>query len=170
MDQIKIGKFIAEQRHKEKLTQKQLAEKLNVSDRAVSKWERGVCLMDISLLKPLSSLLNVSVIDLLSGEIVPESKRNERYEESIADIAYMNEMKSKAFGVNGFLFAYLFFIIYKVVKDIYFYDIISILMFFLSFKFYYLYQLDHNRTNKIMSWITLATGLFLLLLFLCKTW
>lgn len=120
MDQIKIGKFIAEQRHKENLTPKQLAEKLNVSDRAVSKWERGICLMDNLLLKSLSLLLGVSVIDLLSGEIVPELERNERYEESITDLAKMNEMKSKAFGVNGFLFAYLFFIIYIVIKSIYF--------------------------------------------------
>ncbi len=126
--------------------------------------------MDISLLKPLSSLLGVSVIDLLSGEIVPELERNERYEESIADLAKMNEMKSKAFGVNGFLFAYLFFIIYIVIKGIYFYDIISILMFFLSFKFYHLYQLDHDQKNKTMSWITFFVGLFLLLFFLYKTW
>ncbi|MFQ9922934.1 MAG: hypothetical protein ACLRVU_05440 [Beduini sp.] len=65
--------------------------------------------MDISLLKPLSLLLGVSVIDLLLGEHVLQQERNERHEESLIDIAKMNEMKSRAFGVNGFLFAYQYF-------------------------------------------------------------
>lgn len=64
MDKVKIGQFIAKCRKEQKLTQEQLAEKLGVSKNAVSKWERGICLMDMSLLKPLSELLQVSVIDI----------------------------------------------------------------------------------------------------------
>ena len=78
MDKVKIGQFIAKCRKEQKLTQEQLAEKLGVSKNAVSKWERGICLMDMSLLKPLSELLQVSVIDILSGEKVEENKIKEK--------------------------------------------------------------------------------------------
>lgn len=68
MDNKKTGKFIAQRRKEMNLTQKQLAEKLNVTDKAVSKWETGNGAPDISLLTALSNSLNVSVIELLDGE------------------------------------------------------------------------------------------------------
>lgn len=68
MDQIKIGKFIYELRKENNLTQQELAKKLHVTDKAISKWENGRCLMDISFLKPLSEILGVSIIELLNGE------------------------------------------------------------------------------------------------------
>lgn len=72
MDQIKIGKFIAENRHALGLTQAQLAEKLTVSDKSVSKWERGVCLPDASLYFPLCETLGITVNELFAGERLPE--------------------------------------------------------------------------------------------------
>ena len=68
MNQERIGKFISELRKEKNLTQTQLAEKLNITKNAVSKWERGLSLMDISLLKPLSEILDVSVSELLNGQ------------------------------------------------------------------------------------------------------
>ena len=68
MNQKKIGEFISETRKNKNLTQKELAEKLGVSVNAVSKWERGICLMDMSLLKPLSSILEVSITEIINGE------------------------------------------------------------------------------------------------------
>ena len=68
MNQEKIGKFISILRKEKGLTQEQLAEKVNLTKNAVSKWERGLGLMDISLLKPLSEILGVSVSELLNGE------------------------------------------------------------------------------------------------------
>ena len=65
MNQEKIGKFIATTRRQNKLTQGQLAEKLGVSTNAVSKWERGLCLMDMSLLNPLSEILGISINEIL---------------------------------------------------------------------------------------------------------
>ncbi len=70
MNQEKRGKFISERR--KKLTPEQLAGKLGVSTNAVSKWERGLCLMDMSLLKPLSEVLKVSVNEILSGEKIDD--------------------------------------------------------------------------------------------------
>ena len=72
MDQVKIGKFIAENRHALGWTQAQLGERLGVSDKAVSKWERGVCLPDAALYFPLCDLLGVSVNELFAGERLPE--------------------------------------------------------------------------------------------------
>ena len=72
MNQEKIGKFIAELRKQKKLTQEQLAEKLGITKNAVSKWERGLGLMDLSLLKPLSEILGVSVTEILNGEKLDE--------------------------------------------------------------------------------------------------
>ena len=72
MNQEKIGKFIAELRKQKKLTQEQLAEKLGITKNAVSKWERGLGLMDLSLLKPLSEILDVSVTEILNGEKIDE--------------------------------------------------------------------------------------------------
>ena len=73
MNQIKTGKYIAEKRKKKGHTQKELAEKLLVSDKAVSKWERGICLPNIELIKPLSEILDISIDALLSGEDEPKA-------------------------------------------------------------------------------------------------
>ena len=70
MDQIKIGRFIAERRKQVGLTQAQLAEKLNITDRAVSKWETGKTMPDSSIMLELCAILGISVNDLLSGEVV----------------------------------------------------------------------------------------------------
>ena len=70
MDQVKIGKFIAEHRKKNKLTQMQLAERLGITDRAISKWETGRSVPDVAIMLDLCSELKISVNDLLMGESV----------------------------------------------------------------------------------------------------
>ena len=70
MDQIKIGRFIAECRKKQNLTQMQLAEELEITDRAVSKWENGKSMPDSSIMLDLCRLLKISINDLLNGEVV----------------------------------------------------------------------------------------------------
>lgn len=85
MDQKKIGEFIATLRKEKKLTQEQLAEKLNITKNAVSKWERGISLMDLSLLKPLSEILGVSVTELLNGEKIDKNNINDKSDEIITN-------------------------------------------------------------------------------------
>ena len=70
MNQIKIGKFIAECRKKNNLTQMQLAKKLNITDRAISKWENGRGMPDLSLMKPLCDELGITINELISGEVL----------------------------------------------------------------------------------------------------
>lgn len=67
MDALKTGRFICESRKKLGLSQSDLAERLNITDKAVSKWERGLSFPDITLLIPLSETLNVTLYDLLTG-------------------------------------------------------------------------------------------------------
>ena len=71
MDQIKIGKFIAEERKAKKYTQRELADKLSISDKTISKWECGKGLPEVAYMEPLCSLLGISVNELLIGERIP---------------------------------------------------------------------------------------------------
>ena len=95
MDQVKIGKFIADCRKKENLTQMQLAEKLNITDRAVSKWERGKAMPDSSLMLDLCDVLKITVNDLLSGEKISMENNNQKNEQLLLDLAKEVEQKNK---------------------------------------------------------------------------
>ena len=96
MDNIKIGKFIAENRKKKNMTQEQLAEKIGVTSKTISRWENGNYMPDISLLKPLSEELNITLNDLLSGEKVEKEKYQEKLEENIINtIDYSNKKVSQ---------------------------------------------------------------------------
>ena len=83
MDPLKTGKLISEARKKLNLTQKNLADKLYVSDKAVSKWERGICFPDISVLIPLTEILNISLYDLLKGEKMNKKDVEETLKDTI---------------------------------------------------------------------------------------
>ena len=85
MNQEKIGKFIALRRKELKLTQSELAEKLGVTDRSISNWENGKNMPDYSLLPQLSEILDVSLNDLLSGEILDKND----YEKNVMKILLM---------------------------------------------------------------------------------
>lgn len=102
MDQEKIGKFIAELRKQKKLTQEQLAEKLGITKNAVSKWERGLGLMDLSLLKPLSKILGVSVTEILNGEKI-DKEINFKSEEILIDTLDYSAKKIKKVKKNKIL-------------------------------------------------------------------
>ncbi len=91
MDSKIIGEFIKAQRALKNLTQKQLAEKLGVTDKAISRWETGKGVPDVSLLIPLSNALEVSVHEILLGEKIEEEKKIEKYEETIVNTLTTNK-------------------------------------------------------------------------------
>ncbi len=95
MDQVKIGKFIAECRKRVGLTQAQLAEKSNITDRAVSKWENGKSMPDSSIMLDLCNELKISVNDLLSGEVVTMTNYNEKLEENLLEMVKQKEEADK---------------------------------------------------------------------------
>ena len=95
MDQIKIGRFIAERRKTVGMTQIQLAEKLNITDRAVSKWENGRSLPDSSIMLALCELLEISINDLLSGEVVTMDNYNKESENNLLEMVEHKEQADK---------------------------------------------------------------------------
>ena len=95
MDQLKIGKLIAECRKQKCLTQMQLAEKLSITDKAVSKWERGVAMPDTSIMLELCDILGISVNELLSGEKIDMENNNQKNEQLLLDMAKELEKKNK---------------------------------------------------------------------------
>ena len=86
MDQIKIGRFIAERRKSLNLTQMQLAEKLGITDRAVSKWENGKAMPDSAIMLELCEILQISVNDLLHGEVIAMENYNKELENTLVDL------------------------------------------------------------------------------------
>lgn len=95
MDQIKIGKFISERRKAANLTQMQLAEKLNITDRAVSKWETGRSLPDSAIMLELCDILKITVNDLLSGEVITVDNYNKEMENKLIEIMKQKEEADK---------------------------------------------------------------------------
>ena len=91
MDQVKIGKFIAECRKNQNLTQMQLAEKLCITDRAVSKWETGRSMPDSAIMLELCEILKITVNDLLCGEVVTMENYNKEMEKNLLEMVKQKE-------------------------------------------------------------------------------
>lgn len=92
MNQEKIGKFISTLRKEKKLTQEQLAEKIGVTNKSISRWENGKTMPDLSLLEPLSNLLGITINELISGEKIKEEKVIPTLEKSLINtIDYSNQ-------------------------------------------------------------------------------
>lgn len=160
MDIEKIGKFIKELRIENNLTQKELASKLNITDRAVSKWERGKGCPDISYLEDLSNLFNISILELLKGE------RSEKVT-SNKDVMTSLNYASKITKAN------LLGIINKIITIIII-SIISVVVFFNVSNLYYAtkdyqlgatdYKIDEERINNLLNKIQIIKqnqGIFL---------
>ena len=104
MDQIKIGKFILNCRKEKSLTQEQLAEKLSVTSKSISRWENGNTMPDYSLLKDLCSELNISVNELLSGEKIKENDYMNKSEENLINLRKQIDKRKKVLHVITYVF------------------------------------------------------------------
>lgn len=100
MDQIRIGKFIAESRKSRNLTQRQLADALSISDKTISKWECGKGLPDVSLMLPLCTALDITVNDLLSGERVSATDYQQKAEGNMMNLMKENEENRKKMALS----------------------------------------------------------------------
>ena len=122
MNQEKIGKFIKEKRKEKDLTQEELASKLRVSNRTISKWENGVCLPDYAMINDLCKELDISINEFLSGEEIEEESYQKTLEENmIKSINYKvkkNNAKIVFMSIIGFI---ILFILGFVFHHIYFY-------------------------------------------------
>lgn len=100
MDQIRIGKFIAESRKSRNLTQRQLADALSISDKTISKWECGKGLPEVSLMLPLCAALDITVNDLLSGEKVSSTDYQKKAEGNMINLMKENEENRKRMALS----------------------------------------------------------------------
>ena len=99
MNQEKIGKFISTMRKKKDLTQEQLAEKLNVSKNAVSKWERGLNLPDASIMQDVCSILDISLNELFAGEKLNKDEQIKHFEQTIINILKNQKHRNKTYKI-----------------------------------------------------------------------
>lgn len=95
MDLIKIGKFISSKRKEKNITQSELAEMLFITDRAISKWENGICLPDAGTMPNLCEILDITINDLFSGEVVDMKNNEKKLEENLLEITKLKEEKDK---------------------------------------------------------------------------
>ena len=173
MDQQKIGAFIARRRKELNLTQKELADKLGITDRAVSKWENGRCMPDLSLLQPLSRTLGTGVNDLLSGEIIPEEKVREKSERNImkvADLAQLTYLGNLRTGMAGLLSLFVLLLIYCVVKDLEVTGLMAMLCTFNGFFYCSRYRSTGKRQMLAYGAVWILTAAINLIAFFIQTW
>ncbi len=131
MDQIKIGKLIAQCRKIKKLTQKELADMLGVTDKSVSKWETGGCLPDVSLYKPLCDILGITLNEFFAGEKIADENYKKKADENLYN-ALENSVftlkekqeyfkkkweKEHFFELIATMLIIIFFIIFGFIKD-----------------------------------------------------
>lgn len=162
MNQEKIGLFIAKCRRKKNMTQEDLAEKLGVSNKSISRWENGKTMMDISLFEPLCNELDISIIELLNGERINDKKRDKLYTKTL--INYSNKVGSR----NKQVILTILFIMSLMPMLLYQFGgmrgvqeisgliillspitIVSIILFFLGIWF----KFKNKKTNKILGGI-----------------
>ena len=175
MDQKRIGAFIAQRRKELRMTQKELAQKLGVTDRAVSKWENGRCMPDLSLIQPLSRSLEVGVNDLLSGEIIPEKQYRKKSEDNIIRIAELKSrldyMESFRYGFWGFYVLALTLLIYCIVKNQEPSGILALILAYSTCTFFYRCRAIKKDFISVMIAVFGAAGTFMsFIAFIVRTW
>ena len=160
MNQEKIGLFIAKCRREKNMTQEDLAEKLGVSNKSISRWENGKTMMDISLFEPLCNELDISIIELLNGERINDKKKDKLYTKAL--INYSNKVGSR----NKQVILTILFIMSLIPMLLYQFGgmrgvqeisgliillspitIVSIILFFLGIWF----KFKNKKTNKILG-------------------
>ena len=153
MDQDRIGKFIKECRKNKKLTQEQLAEKLGVTYKAVSKWETGKCLPDASLMLELCNILDINANELLTGEKIPEKNYKENAELNLINLNKKKELIIKTTKTTHIITILLLLlinfanvIIYGVEKQISRPEFI--IMNLITFTFFTTYICLYDKTTK----------------------
>ncbi len=162
MNQEVIGKFIAKQRKLKELTQEELADQLGITKNAVSKWERGLCLMDMSLLKPLSEILGVSVNDILAGEIIDNKDIEKKSEENIIKLTELANLKSMKYGIIGMALFSIILMLISFFKDESMASVVSLLCAYNCVTFLSRYKIRKDKTDLI-------TGILFFIAVICNT-
>lgn len=149
MNQERIGKFIAQTRKDNHLTQEELATMLRVSKNAVSKWERGICLMDMSLLKPLSEILHVTVNDILAGEKLEKEEIEKKSEENIINLTELMNLKTMRYGIIGMAICFIFLVLISLWKDVSPASLVSLICVYNAVTFLSRYKMGKEKNDFV---------------------
>ena len=149
MNQEKIGKFIAELRKEKSMTQQELADKLMVTDRAVSNWENGRRLPDYSLLKDLSESLDISINELLAGQKLKDKDMLKKADENILKMSEYSNLKSMKYGIIGLIIAYMLLITISFCKGINTAPLTSLICAYNCVAFASRYKFNKNDGNLV---------------------
>ena len=160
MNQEKIGKFIAELRKEKNMTQQELANKISVTDRAISNWENGRRLPDYSLLKDLSKELNISINELLSGERLSEKALKEKADENIIKYSELINFKSMKYGIIGMCIIFIILVLISTYKDMNPAPLVSLICAYNSVAFISRYKLNNEKSN-LVSGVMFAIAMIL---------
>lgn len=149
MNQETIGKFISELRKEKNMTQQELADKLGVTDRAVSHWENGRRLPDYSILKDLSNELGVSINEILAGKKLNSKELIKKADENIIKYSELISFKSMKYGIIGMCIVFIILILISTFKDMNPAPLISLLCAYNSVTFISRYKLTNEKFNLV---------------------
>lgn len=169
MNQEKIGKYISVKRKGKGLTQEVLAEKLGVSINAVSKWERGLCLMDMSLLKPLSEILDVSINEILAGEDIEDESFKNKADENILNMSELYNLKATRKGVIALSVIALILIIYCGIKELDSSGFVSMICGYNGLFYYTRYKYNKDKTDQVTGTLFLIAMILNIAVFILHT-
>ena len=137
MDQIRIGKFIKERRNLKNITQSSLASILGITDRAISKWENGICMPDVGTIPEICKILDITVNDLFSGEIVKMKDYYKKLEENLLDLAKKEEDQNKKMMIYEYVIGFISSITFLVLMFTLSYavenQVVRIILFIIAF-------------------------------------
>ena len=137
MDQIKIGKFIKERRNLKNITQSNLASILGITDRAISKWENGICMPDVGTIPEICKILDITVNDLFSGEIVKMKDYDKKLEENLLNLAKKEEAQNKKMMIYEYVIGFISSITFLVLMFTLSYavenQVVRIILFIIAF-------------------------------------
>lgn len=166
MNQEKIGLYIQSKRKKLNLTQKEFSEKLGVSDKTVSKWERGINLPDMSLYDDVCKILNISLVEFLKGEDVEDDKKIIEVEKELKKSFVNNSKLEKVIGYFGYFLIYLSILVFMFITITrgpfkFFYNIYNI-CYITSFTGFVIIMYKSNKTllNKIIKTFIFIISMF----------
>ena len=137
MDQIRIGKFIKERRNLKNITQSSLASILGITDRAISKWENGICMPDVGTIPEICKILDITVNDLFSGEIVKMKDYDKKLEENLLELAKKEEAQNKKMMIYEYVIGFISSITFLVLMFTLSYaienQVVRIILFIIAF-------------------------------------
>lgn len=137
MNVKKVGEFIKIKRKEKGMTQKDLADKLCITDRAISKWERGLCLPDASIMLSLCEILEINVNELLSGELLDNKNYDKKAEENLLELAQREEDHNKKLMIYEYVIGSISSVTFLILMFVLSYDvennIVRIILFVLAF-------------------------------------